>query len=137
MIISSVIIPVFRVTYRTEHQRMSHWQRINRNNLEDAVLMLYKGTCQRVSLLTPLQVLPGRSKLAFVTQSWAKGEGSSGSSISQGGLQRGTAWGNRAGRHQLHSQSTRQCSGLGSGQGILFCCVCTAPGSSSQLQVWL
>lgn len=36
MIISSVIIPVFRVTYRTEHQSMSHWQSINRNNAESA-----------------------------------------------------------------------------------------------------
>lgn len=40
MIISSVIIPVFKVTYRTEYQRMSHWRSINRNNLGDAVLML-------------------------------------------------------------------------------------------------
>lgn len=40
MIISCAIIPVFKVTYRTEYQHMSHWQSINRNNLEDAVLTL-------------------------------------------------------------------------------------------------
>lgn len=127
MIISSVIIPVFRVTYRTEHQRMSHWQSINRNNLEDAVLMLYKGTCQRVSLLishwrqdSPPSA-PVRSKLAFVPQSWAKGQGSSSS------------------RQAGHSPELRapSCTARAPGRaraplaGKLLCWVCS-PGSSSQ-----
>lgn len=118
--ISSVIIPVFRVTYRTEHQRMSHWQSINRNNLGDAVLMLYKGTCQRVSRLisrwrqdSPPSA-PCKVKAGICHPELGKGKGQLQTSIRQGGLEEGTAWKNRAETHQLNTQSTRQ--GLGSAQ---------------------